>query len=505
MEKNAQKLLLPAVIISFAVKLMLAAAIPVTSDEAYFTLWGRFLDFGYYDHPPMVGWLLYLVSFIGRSALLIRLPAVLSTIVIALGIYLLLKPLDENKAALVTVFLLVSPLNILNVLITTDTPLIFFSFVSVFFLYLALKNESYLYYVSSGVALGAAFLSKYFAVFLGIAYLVYFVLSVKDRKRTQGFALLLLCVLPFAAFNIYWNYTHCWANIMFNLFNRNKKEEFSLLKPLLFLVSQAYLITPAVIFYLAKRRREIAGRSKEILNSLRGQGFEVFAYIFAVPLFLFSLFSLKKVIGLHWVLGFYPFMYVLLFFIIDEDELLRIVRFTAIFTAAHLFLIGAVLSVPVKFFQSNRNYSTIILGTKPAEVRNYIKKYEGKFVLATPSYADSALLTYHLGEYFIVFGGGSFHGRQDDILTDFRQFDGKDIVIIRSSEPQVNEYSTYFKNIEVVRTTIDGAQFYFVSGYDFEYENYRNVALKDIREKYYDIPSWLPYSRRGYFFEKYFN
>jgi len=102
------------------------------------------------------------------------------------------------------------------------------------------------------------------------------------------------------------------------------------------------------------------------------------------------------------------------------------------------------------------------MGTKPAEIGKYLKKYEEKFILSTPSYADSALLTFNFRKYFIVFGGGSHHGRQDDILTDFRNYEGKDILIIRSSEPEVNEYSTYFSKIEIERITIEGAQFYLV-------------------------------------------
>ncbi|MEJ1959728.1 MAG: hypothetical protein WDM70_10175 [Nitrosomonadales bacterium] len=34
--------------------------------------------------------------------------------------------------------------------------------------------------------------------------------------------------------NLYWNYTHCWDNILFNLYNRNEGEEFSLGKVAIF-------------------------------------------------------------------------------------------------------------------------------------------------------------------------------------------------------------------------------------------------------------------------------
>ena len=36
----------------------LPLALPITGDEAYFYWWGVYPELGYYDHPPMVGWLI---------------------------------------------------------------------------------------------------------------------------------------------------------------------------------------------------------------------------------------------------------------------------------------------------------------------------------------------------------------------------------------------------------------------------------------------------------------
>ena len=40
----------------------LAVVVPFTGDEAYFLVWGRQPAIGYYDHPPMVGWMLALLA-----------------------------------------------------------------------------------------------------------------------------------------------------------------------------------------------------------------------------------------------------------------------------------------------------------------------------------------------------------------------------------------------------------------------------------------------------------
>jgi len=494
MESRTDRLVWSAVAVSLAVKLVLAAAIPITSDEAYFTIWGRHVALGYYDHPPMVGWLLFLVSFLGDSPVVVRLPAVLSTVAIALGVRSLLRPLDERKAALTAVFLLVSPLNVLNVFITTDTPFLIFSFLSACLLFRALQRESYPFYALSGAALGAAFLSKYFAVLLGLAYAAYVGLSRKEPKKTRGFLLLLLSAVPAVALNVVWNYNNCWANIMFNLFNRTGSESFSLAKVLSFLATQAYLVSPAVVYHLARRRGELRANLSAAWRRLEAAGYGLFAFAFAAPLLLFALLSVKKTVGLHWVLGFYPFLYLLLFFVLTEDEMVGAIRFTVVFTLIHLALAGALLSVPLRYFQASKHYSTLVMVTKPGEIRKHLDRQEGTFVLATPSYAASALLTYHLGTYVIVFGGGSHHGRQDDFQTDFGKLDGKDVLVVRSSEPKPEEYAGFFRDVSHERILVDGAQFHLVRGRHFIYRNYRDRVLKEIGRKYYDIPPWLPVS-----------
>ena len=59
--------------VALFVKLLLALTVPLTGDEAYFLVWAENLDFGYYDHPPMVGWVVALLSLAGDHLLLYRL------------------------------------------------------------------------------------------------------------------------------------------------------------------------------------------------------------------------------------------------------------------------------------------------------------------------------------------------------------------------------------------------------------------------------------------------
>src|SRR5260364_354804 len=86
-----------AVLIALPIKLILVFSLPITADEAYYFIWGHFLSGGYYDHPPLIGWLLYLFQLLGAHPLSVRLPAVLLTPIVGCAIYAFLKREDAER------------------------------------------------------------------------------------------------------------------------------------------------------------------------------------------------------------------------------------------------------------------------------------------------------------------------------------------------------------------------------------------------------------------------
>ena len=301
------------------VKLLLAAWLPLTGDEAYFFLWGKYPDIGYYEHPPMVGWFLHLLLYVSDATWWLRLPAILLGTLIGWLIYRVLRPqLGTQQAALVGLLYLLAPLNVVGVLVTTDTPLILFSFLSALALARALRSDGYLWFVISGTLLGLAFLSKYFAVLLGISYGIYLLLVRRSARNALGLLLLFIAVLPFAALNVWWNYTHCWDNVLFNLYTRHGAAGIDWNNPALYLLTLIYLATPPLLLYGWRRRTELWQR-------LRSG--ELYLWLLLLPLLLFALLSLDARIGLHWVLAFYPFLFLALPVLFGELQLQRSIRF----------------------------------------------------------------------------------------------------------------------------------------------------------------------------------
>ena len=480
--------LLAAGLGSLLLRFFIAATFPITGDEAFFYWWGVYPGWGYSDHPPMVGWLIALMrATLGDSIWSIRLPVVVLPLGLGAALWWALSGVSRQRAAWAVLFFWLAPLNWLNMLITTDTPLIFWSVLSAAALMRAERRTqpdraAYGLYALSGLFLGCAFLSKYFSVVLGLAYLVYFALY--SRKRLAGFAVLVLCALPGPAINIAYNLSHGWSNIMFNVYNRNENELFELRKPLLYIAMMAYLITPAAVWMAFKHRRAL------VTTASSAQALRLLACLVVVPLLFFMLLSVKKVIGLHWVLSFYPFGFAFLAFALPADKLKRTALGLAAFAGLHVLVVAGLYATHLDTWRNAKLYPQIIRSYKTAEIISQVSS--PGVVLMADAYTPASIYGFERRQYMPVFGVGRFHARQDDMLVDFSLYQGKTIRIIHGSPPSLDEFKPYFDKVAVLGFVQNGVTFYAVEGTGFNYEAYRKEVLGSIFKRFYNIPKALP-------------
>jgi hypothetical protein len=118
-------------------------------------------------------------------------------------------------------------------------------------------------------------------------------------------------------------------------------------------------------------------------------------------------------------------------------------------------------------------------------------------------YSNAVTLGYNLRQYVAVFGEASSHARHDDLVTDFRAWQGRNFLILRKSEPNPEDYRRYFRRSATDSFEIRGARFWRVRGEGFDYAAYREGVLAGVRRKYYAIPTWLP-QRACYMCDRYF-
>jgi len=169
-------------LIFFAVlKLAASFTMQPLGDEAYYWLWGQNFALSYFDHPGLAGWLLGATDVVFGSSLFgLRIASVLTTIGSVWFFWLYAGRMlpDQRHAAFLFITLMVaaSPtLFVWTTLVYHDHLLIFVSLAAMFFFTCYLGDEAKersgqlhnLYF--GALFLGLAGLTKYSAVFMGLA------------------------------------------------------------------------------------------------------------------------------------------------------------------------------------------------------------------------------------------------------------------------------------------------------------------------------------------------
>jgi hypothetical protein len=474
-------------VLTLAFRFWLAAAFPISGDEAYFIWWGWQPDWGFYDHPPMIGWWLAALSLVNKAEWWLRLPVIVQPALLALAVYWalprLIAGIGEERRLWAATLLLLAPVNVWNVFITTDTPLIYFSVLSGLAWIRASQDDAPRWYLAAGVLLAGAVLSKYFAAILGFAYLVD-VLRRRKPGAWAGLAIAYACTLPALALMAWWNSANCWPNYMFNFVNRHGDAGWSLKTPLLYAVTLIYVLGPPVLWLAWRNRRSTSADSSALPAAL--------ASLAWVPFLLFALLSLVKQIGLHWLLSFVPFALIWLSLRLTPISLRRLGLFFAGFATLHVAGILIVSRVPLETWQKTRLYDGIVLSFEHRALARELEPYRKDWVLAMDGYSNAVTLGYNLRQYVVVFGEASSHARHDDLMTDFRALAGRNFLILRKSAPNLDDYRKYFREVSADSFEIRGARFWRVKGEGFDYAAYRDGVLAKVRQKYYAIPAWLP-------------
>lgn len=504
---SSRRLFLLVLLVLTALRAVLSAGLPFTSDEAYFTFWGLNPDWGFYDHPPMIGWWLAPLSAISLEPFVLRLPALAAPPLLA---FLAVAAMRRHGQALAwnagTLTLLV-PLNAWNVAITTDIPLMIFSALAVLAYLRAQRSGRAADFLLAGLMLAGALMSKYFAGLLAIAIFAHSVWR-PERRRIVGLLWVVLGSLPAAAIQIAWNSQHCWPNVMFNLVNRHDNAGLSWQTPLLFAISAVYVLTPAVAWRLLRGGADAGSAAGAAANAGSAAGAladaRVLRWLALVPFAIFALLSPVKTIGLHWLASFVLPAVLAFVLLAGPRALARAIALAGGIAVAHWLLIAVLAALPTETFRNWKGYPGLVMTAHVDELARELEPWRGRYAIASSGYSPAVTLGHGLREYVFVFGPGSSHARHDDILTDVRELAGRDILIVRKDDRYAkDDYDPYFERVEYRQLVLRGATFHLIEGHGFRYEAYRDRVLDEVRRRWYAVPEWLP-AGPCYFCDRYF-
>lgn len=209
---------LAALLLLTAIRLAIAAATPLSPDEAYYWVWSHALAPGYLDHPPMVAlWIRGGTMLAGQEAFGIRLLAPFSALAGSILLWDAAERLYPGRHAGIAASAMMNATLLLgagSVLMTPDTPLLFFWTATLWAVVRAIRADDGRWWLLAGGLGGGALLSKYTAGLLGLG-LALWLLGTRDGRawlrRWQPWAAAIIALLLFAPV-IAWNAAHHWVS-----------------------------------------------------------------------------------------------------------------------------------------------------------------------------------------------------------------------------------------------------------------------------------------------------
>src|SRR6266850_3995938 len=238
-----------------ALRAVFMPLVDLIPEEAYYWNYAQHLDLSYLDHPPMVGWLIWLsTSVLGKSEFAVRLPAYICWIIAALFMFrLTLNLFDRTSAFRVILLLAVLPIYFgLGFFMTPDVPLYAAWAGSLYFLERALLAQKHRAWWGVGVCMGVGMLAKYTIALLGLGTLIFVLIDRQSRRwlfRPEPYLAAIVAVMFFTPVLV-WNMRHDWVSFMFQGPDRwTATPKFSLH---VLIGSFFLLLTPTALFGIVK-------------------------------------------------------------------------------------------------------------------------------------------------------------------------------------------------------------------------------------------------------------
>ena len=284
-------------------RLLAAATVPLTEDEAYYRLWAQHLRLGYYDHPPMVAWWIAAgVRLVGDGALGVRLLPALSGLLTTAMVFDLGRRLGSARTGLAAALLYNATLTVGvgAILAIPDVPASLFWVLALWLMARAAQEDAR-WWLAAGAAAGLACLSKYSALFLAPGVILWLALTADGRRRLKSPWPWLAAAIAVAVFgaNVAWNAEHHWLTFA-KQFGRVSPGRFAPRYLIELLTSQFVLLNPAVAILTGLGAIK-AWRARQ------GAAIPIMAAATSAPFLAYLiLHSLHDRVQAHWPVPLYP-------------------------------------------------------------------------------------------------------------------------------------------------------------------------------------------------------
>jgi hypothetical protein len=214
--------------------LWLASNFELSHDEAYYWLYSKHMAWGFFDHPPMVGLIIKIFSWMPQTELAVRIGFILLQLASCIMINKLIAP--ERRWIGLLLFFAFPLASFSGLFSLPDLPLLFFTVLYCYILKRYLTQKDGPSIISLGLVIPLLLYSKYH----GILIIFFTLLAIpKLVKQKEFYLIMILAIISFLP-HLFWQHAHNYATLKYHFFER-PKVNFSLMRLLEYSMTQVFL------------------------------------------------------------------------------------------------------------------------------------------------------------------------------------------------------------------------------------------------------------------------
>ena len=204
----------------FVINLIQALFTEINADEAYYVLYGQNLDWGYFDHPPLVGLLTFLGAKLFTGNLAARFFTVLLQPITLWIVWKIINKEGVNNNKIRLFFIIAASLVMFSAygfITTPDVPLLFFT---ALFLY-TYKDFINKQKLGNSLLLSICMAGLVYSKYQGVLIIGFVVLSNLKLLKSGWFWAAGMLALFLASPHFWWQYSNQFPSFRYHLIDRS--------------------------------------------------------------------------------------------------------------------------------------------------------------------------------------------------------------------------------------------------------------------------------------------
>jgi len=406
------------------VNLLQASFTQLNPDEAYYWLYAQQLDWGYFDHPPMIALFIRLGSQMLSGELGVRLLTVLAQSISLIFIWLTIRHWTVDRRKLILFFGIAGSIVLFDVygfVSTPDAPLLLFESLFLWAYQKYLRSAKWSDALLMGLFMTGMLYSKYHALLIIALIWLSNPRLFKDLKAWTAGWMALLLYAP----HIWWEFQHHFPSLEYHLIDRAEPFQWQYL--LEYWPNQMAALNPftlglALYIFIRYRAQHVFERG--------------LYFITGGMLLFFWLMALRGHVEPQWTISAAIPMIILIYRkAIEKPALIRYIHRFIFPTLLLILLARIVLIIPISFldlpFYGHREWAAAlqqITGNRP--------------VVFMDSYQKPSLYNFYTGKPAFTLNSIDYRKNQFDIWKKEIAFHHQPCVLVSTSEdPYAQAYA----------------------------------------------------------------